>query len=199
MTEFSSAERARGRRKVLLIAAVFFLPVAGSFALYYGGFWRPGDSSARGELIQPTRTLEITGLRNADGSPAGDQPLKDKWSIVYIGDGGCDEACKTALTYGRQSWIALGKDADRVRRVFLSIANCCNDSWLGIEQPGIVAIDASSPEAAKLLQQFPGEHAKSLYVVDPLGNLVLRHDADHVVNKALLTDLKKLLKLSHIG
>jgi hypothetical protein len=88
---------------------------------------------------------------------------------------------------------------DRVRRVFLSTANCCNQSWLEAQQPGILVIDASSPEAAKLLDRFPGDHSKSLYVVDPLGNLVLRHDADHVVNKDLLTDLKKLLKLSHIG
>ena len=38
----------------------------------------------------------------------------------------------------------------------------------------------------------------SLYIVDPLGNLMMRHDAAHT-SKDLLTDLKKLLKLSHIG
>ncbi len=198
MTEISPAERARGRRKVLLLAAIFFLPVAVSFALYYGGL-RPKDSAAKGELIQPTRTLEIVGLRNLDGSPAGEEALQQKWSIVYIGDGGCDEACETALTYGRQSRLALGKDMGRVQRVFLSTGNCCDREYLDAEQRGIVTLDASSPEAAKLVAQFPGEHGKALYVVDPLGNLVMRHDADHVVNKDLLTDLKKLLKLSHIG
>jgi hypothetical protein len=195
----SEADRARGRRKVLLIGAFFFLPVAASFALYYTGWWRPEGSSAKGELMQPPRTLDIRGLHTADGSPSDATPLTTKWSIVYIGDGRCDASCQTALIYGRQSWLALGKEADRVQRVFLSTGNCCNNELLAAEHQGIVTLDASSPEAAALLGQFPGDRTKSLYVVDPLGNLVFRHDADKVVNKDLLTDLKKLLKLSHIG
>ena len=42
------------------------------------------------------------------------------------------------------------------------------------------------------------EHARSLYIVDPLGNLMMRHDGERT-SKDLLSDLKKLLKLSHIG
>lgn len=190
--------RARGRRMVLLIAAIFLLPVVASFALYFSGYWRPEGSSAQGQLLEPVRTLQVTGLRTAEGAGA-DDALGHKWSIVYIGDGRCDEACRTALVYGRQSRLALAQEMDRVQRVFLSTGNCCDQAWLGAEQPGLVTLDASSAEAAKLLAQFPGDHARSLYVVDPLGNLVMRHDADRVVNKALLTDLKKLLKLSHIG
>ena len=53
-------------------------------------------------------------------------------------------------------------------------------------------------EAQALLAQFPADRAHSLYIVDPLGNLMMRHDASHTT-KDLLTDLKKLLKLSHIG
>ena len=49
-----------------------------------------------------------------------------------------------------------------------------------------------------MLAQFPGERAHSLFIVDPLGNLMMRHDASHTT-KDLLSDLKKLLKLSHIG
>jgi len=59
-----------------------------------------------------------------------------------------------------------------------------------------VALDASG--AQQLLAQFPADHDHSLYIVDPLGNLMMRHDAAHT-SKDLLTDLKKLLKLSHIG
>jgi hypothetical protein len=38
----------------------------------------------------------------------------------------------------------------------------------------------------------------SIYVVDPLGNLMMRFDARENP-KGLLSDMKKLLKLSHIG
>jgi hypothetical protein len=194
-----SDARPRGQRNVLLVASIFFVPVIVVFALYYGGLWSPSGTSAKGELIHPARPLEVAGLRLPDGKPAGIEAFQGKWSLIYIGDGACDEACRTALTYGRQTRLAAGKDMDRVQRLFITTANCCNQEYLDREQQGLVLLDASSPETQKLLAQFPGDRVKSLFVVDPLGNLMMRHDATQVINKDLLTDLKKLLKLSHIG
>jgi hypothetical protein len=191
--------RVRGRRNFLLLAALFLVPVLVVFAMYYGRLWTPSGSSAKGELVNPAQPLAVAGLRHTDGSAAGMEVFRDKWSLLYIGDGACDEACRIALTYGRQTRIAMGKDIDRVQRVFLTTGNCCDNQYLGTEQPGLVTLDASSDEARALLAQFPGERRLSLYIVDPLGNLMMRHDATQVINKDLLTDLKKLLKLSHIG
>jgi hypothetical protein len=87
----------------------------------------------------------------------------------------------------------------RVQRVLFATANCCDQAYLSTEQPGLIVLDASSPDAQKLLAQFPGERAQTIFIVDPLGNLMMRHDASQVINKDLLSDLKKLLKLSHIG
>ena len=189
----------RGRRGFLLIAAMFLLPVAVVFALYYGGVWRPAGSSAKGELVHPARPLQVVGLRYPNGSAAGAELFQGKWSLLYIGDGACDEACRTALTYTRQSRLALNNEMTRVQRVLLSTGNCCDQAYLGSEQQGLIAVDASSPEAQNLLAQFPGDRGHTIFIVDPLGNLMMRHDASKVINKDLLTDLKKLLKLSHIG
>lgn len=194
-----SDARARGRRNFLLIAAMFLLPVAVVFALYYGGIWSPSGSSAKGELIHPARPLNVAGLARIGGGTTGAEIFQDKWSLIYIGDGACDAACRTALTYGRQTRLAVGKDMDRVQRVFLATANCCDQQYLDSEQPGLIVLDASSPAAGTFLAQFPGDRATSLYIVDPLVNLMMRHDATRVINKDLLSDLKKLLKLSHIG
>ncbi len=95
--------------------------------------------------------------------------------------------------------VAVGKDMDRVQRVFLSTGHCCDRRYFDNEQQGLITLDASSPEGQKFLAQFPGERRTSLYIVDPLGNLMMRHNATQVINKDLLSDLKKLLKLSHIG
>jgi cytochrome oxidase Cu insertion factor (SCO1/SenC/PrrC family) len=190
--------RSRGRRQLLIVAAVFLLPVFGAFALYYGKLWRPAGSSSKGELIQPARPLAIAGLRHVDGTPADPAELRDKWTLLYIGDGACDADCRTALVFGRQSRLALNNDMTRVQRVFLATSHCCDMDYLNAEHPGLVALDASSPEAQPLLAQFPGDHPHSLFIVDPLGNLMMRHDASHTT-KDLLSDLKKLLKLSHIG
>ena len=190
--------RARGRRTLLIVAALFLVPVAVAFTLYYGKLWHPANSSSKGELINPARPLVVAGLRHPDGTPAGSQVLGGKWTLIYIGDGRCDEACRNALVFGRQSRLALNNEMTRVQRVLLATANCCDNEYFAREQEGLIALDASSPEAAALLAQFPEAREHSLFIVDPLGNLMMRHDASHTT-KDLLSDLKKLLKLSHIG
>ena len=190
--------RRRGRRTLLLVAALFLLPVALAFALYYGIAWRPSGSSSKGELITPARPLATTALRQPDGTAAGSDALQGKWSIVYVGDGACDDDCRASLVYARQSRLALNNEMSRVQIVMLASAHCCQRD---LEQyvPGIRLFDASGIDAAPLLAQFPDQRrARSLFIVDPLGNLMMRHDAAET-SKDLLTDLKKLLKLSHIG
>ena len=190
--------RRHGRRMFLIIAAVFLLPVAASFALYYGKLWRPAGSASKGELITPARPLAVAGLRHPDGTPANSDVLSGKWTLIYIGDGHCDDACRNALVLGRQSRLALNNEMTRVQRVMLATANCCDNEYFAREQAGLIALDASSKEASALLAQFPAAREHSLFIVDPLGNLMMRHDASHTT-KDLLSDLKKLLKLSHIG
>jgi len=190
--------RARGRRTLLIVAAVFLLPVAVAFTLYYGKLWRPAESSSKGQLIDPARPLVVGGLRNADGTAADPSALIGKWTLLYIGDGRCDDACRTALVFGRQTRLALNNEMTRVQRVFLATGNCCATDYFAREQAGLVALDASAPEAAALLAQFPDAREHTLFIIDPLGNLMMHHDAS-VTTKGLLSDLKKLLKLSHIG
>ena len=190
--------RSRGRRQLLKVAAVFLLPLVAAFALYYGKLWRPTGSSSKGELIAPARPLMVAGLRHADGTPADANPFQDKWTLLYIGDGACDADCRTALIFARQSRLALNNEMTRVQRVFLATGNWCANDYFKAEHPGLIALDAASPAAQPLLAQFPAERAHALFIVDPLGNLMMRHDASHT-SKDLLEDLKKLLKLSHIG
>jgi hypothetical protein len=190
--------RRRGRRMFFLLAALFLLPVVLAFALYYGNVWRPSGSSSKGELITPARPLDAVGLKMPDGTAAGSEVLLGKWSIVYVGDGACDNDCRTALVFARQSRLALNNEMTRVQIVMLANEHCCEPA---IDQhvPGIRVFDASSIEAVPLLALFPDQkRARSLFIVDPLGNLMMRHDAAQT-SKDLLTDLKKLLKLSHIG
>jgi hypothetical protein len=97
----------------------------------------------------------------------------------------------------RQTRVLLAQDMDRVQRVFVAEQNCCNLSFLHTEHPGLALL--TPLDAAAWLAEFPRtDTAHSLYVVDPLGNLMMRFDARQNP-KGLLTDLQKLLKLSHIG
>jgi hypothetical protein len=99
----------------------------------------------------------------------------------------------------RQTRLALNNDMTRVERVFLASDACCDLAFLAREHAGLRVLDASGPAARPLLAQFPAagrEHM--LFIVDPLGNLMMSYDA-RTGPRGLLEDLKKLLALSHVG
>lgn len=196
----------RGQRQLLLIAALFFVPLAVAFWLYYGPVaWRPAGGTNKGELINPAVPLPEVALQRPDGTVLQADWLRGKWTIAYLGAGDCDEQCRKALYLSRQSRIALNKDMERVQRAFIATGPCCDQRFIATEHPDlIVALLDDEPDARTLLAAIPAlggvppAQARRLYLIDPLGNLVLSYPAA-APDKALLSDLKKLLRLSHIG
>ncbi|HEY2589969.1 MAG TPA: hypothetical protein VGI35_00150 [Steroidobacteraceae bacterium] len=191
----------RNLRTILALAALFVLPVAGSFWLYYGASWRPAGHVNRGELIRPARPLPdvplpIVGSAGVRGAAAN--VFSKRWALVYVGDGGCDRRCQYALYVTRQTWLALNRDASRVERVFLATGNCCAATALS-NAHGLIVQDASVSSGRELLAAFPREDREEMiFLVDPLGNLMMRYDLRRDP-KGLLQDLRLLLQLSHIG
>jgi hypothetical protein len=185
-------QRLRARLMLLLIAALFVGPLSLSFALYYGWHWRPAGQTNHGTLIEPPRPLTALGATAA---------LRDKWSLVYVGTGDCDDECRATLYYIRQTYLGLAQLMPRAQQVFLVTGDCCDRAWLGHEHPSLITIDLSRADAAAaaLLAQFPQDHrASTIFIVDPKGNLMMRYDA-HASPRGLHEDLEQLLKLSHIG
>jgi len=198
-TAIDPTMRKRNLRTVGLLAAIFFLPLIASFYMYYGSEWRPVASTEHGELYRPARPLPQAELRDSKGQVAPVNVFGEKWALVYVGGGACDDVCKSSLYFMRQTRLSLNNEMTRLNRVFLATAACCDNEFLDREHPGLLTLDASGPEAASLIAAFPAaDRERSLYIVDPLGNLVMRYDTRDTP-KGLLDDLKKLLKLSHIG
>ena len=192
--------RTRNLRLLAMLGCLFLLPLALAFWVYYGTDWRPVRTVNHGELITPARPLPAVHLQPAietDAPPA--ELFHRKWSLVYVGDGQCDDTCRKSLYVMRQTRLSLNNEMGRVERVFLTTANCCAKDYLAHEHPGLHVFDASSTAAQSLLNVFPvADREQSLFIVDPLGNLMMRYDVRQNP-KGLLQDLKKLLSLSHIG
>jgi len=223
----TSAEELRNRNLLTLagLATLFLIPLLGSVWLYYGTGWRPAGHVNHGELISPPRPLPkvslpcVTLADPAAGTglpgrlPAGQTPgtragelsapapdlFRGTWTLAYVGDGSCDAACRQTLYVMRQTQRALGMDMPRVSRVFLVTGNCCALAFLAREQAGLEVLDATGTPGQQLLSEFPqGDRTHSLFVVDPLGNLMMRYDVRRNP-RGLLIDLRKLLALSDIG
>jgi hypothetical protein len=201
----SARLRARNLRTLALLAALFFLPLLLAFLTYYGSPWRPARHVNHGLLISPPVVLPQFSLPQllpppaAAATPAAPDAWQGHWSLVYIGAGGCDADCRATLYVMRQTRLALGTDMTRVRRVFLAAAPCCDRELLGREHAGLTVLDAAGPSGQSLLGAFPHagrEH--TLFLVDPLGNLMMSYDARQNP-RGLLLDLKNLLRLSQIG
>ena len=190
----SGAAPARRSRAVLwLVVALAAAPVAASYLLYY--FWPPSRTVNYGALIEP-RPLPDVPLALADGSPFRLAQLKGKWVLVSLDSGACDAACDRKLLYMRQLRLTQGKEMERVERAWLISDGAAPRAGAADPYPGTWVVRAD----AGLLRLFPapGSPSDHIYVVDPLGNLMMRHDARQNP-KGFLQDLKVLLKYSQIG
>jgi hypothetical protein len=190
--------RARNLRTLGALAALFFLPLLLAFLFYYGS-WHPAGHVNHGVLIIPARALPAVRLRRISAPAAPGTPLRNQWSLVYVADGACEQACRQTLYLMRQTRLALNNDMTRVERVLLARGDCGDCADLVRDNPGLTVLAAGGPEATALVAQFPAPRREhSLFVVDPLGNLMMSYDVRQDPH-GLLEDLKKLLRLSHIG
>jgi hypothetical protein len=175
---------ARARFKLALLALFFAAPPLLAW-LAYRLHWAPGTRSNYGELIAPPRRLAEAPLA----------ALRGKWVLVSFDGAACDAYCQKKLYFMRQLQRAQGKDQARVVRLWL-----LTDA--GRPRPDLLAaFEGTRVEpAGALAARFPVSGALSdhLYIVDPLGNLMMRYPRDPNPSR-MLKDLQRLLKVSGIG
>jgi hypothetical protein len=206
MTQLTAHDR-RQRRILIGVALMFFAPLALAFYLYYGKYWHPGGRVNAGELIEPARPLPALALPLAAPSPGTGalqtEPrfLRGKWTFLYVQHGRCDDECRRYLYDTRQVRLALDREMDRVQRVFISDSDCCDSKELRAAHPDLIAISSSpadEPLLALLPQTSGALNSDRIYLIDPLGNLMMFYTAD-AKPKGMLEDMKRLLRLSSIG
>lgn len=186
-----------GRWKMLLVLLVCAAPVIASYVTYY--FVRPEARRVFGELVSPQRPLpDLRGLDPA-GASINLRSLKGQWLLVTVSGGACAELCQRNLYLQRQMRESLGRDKDRVERVWL-----VNDQD-ALDQPLLAAFrDATvlrvdAPALAQWLRPAAGQAlADHLYLVDPMGNWMMRFPPrlDAGTAAKAKRDLERLLRAS---
>lgn len=185
----------RGRIKMLLIFLVCATPVIASYVSFY--FLKPAGRVNHGTLIEPAQPLSDAALKLTDGHPARLSEYRGKWVLLTVDAGDCAEACRDKLFKMRQLRTMQGKDRDRVERVWLISDEAPLETMLMREYDGMRMLRAT---ASPLLGELPfsGRQSDQIYLIDPLGNLVMRYPRDADPMK-MSRDLSRLLKYSRIG
>ena len=184
----------RGRLQLGIIALAFFGPMILATWMYATGQLHPSGSTNHGRLIDPVINLEeaLSGsspILTATGAP---------WRLLYANEASCDESCRDALHRLRQIRLMLGKDMDRVGRIFLHGESQPDNAALLEPHPGLITM--SDKALGKTLDESRPQDlpAGGIYLVDPLDNLIMYFSPD-IVPRDMADDLKHLLRLSRIG
>ena len=186
---------AAGRWKMLLVLLVCVAPIVASYFTYY--VIRPEGRRNFGELIDPQRPLPAISARTLEGQVVQLPSLKGQWLLMTVSGGGCDTSCEKNLYFQRQIREAFGKEMERVDRVWLITDDVAVNPALLPALKGATVLRVPADALAQWLQPekdaaLPGH----LYLVDPLGNWMMRFppDMDAATAAKAKRDLDRLLR-----
>ncbi len=189
----------QGRIKMLLVLLVCAAPVIASYLAFY--VLRPQARSNYAALIQPSRSLPALALRNLDGQPVVAASLRGQWLLLALGPARCTDACERRLYVQRQLREMLGREKDRLDKLWLVTdageVPALLRASLQVGGPADVTIlRADRAALAQWLEPQSGQALEDhLYLVDPMGEWMMRVPVEPDPTR-LKRDLERLLRAS---
>ena len=194
---FDPGRTAAGRWKMLAVLLVCAAPVIASYYTYY--VIRPEGRRVYGELIDPQRPLPAVAGQPLEGAARPLASLRGQWLLLTVAGGGCDARCQQHLYLQRQIREGLGREKDRVDRVWLIPDAAAVPEALrpAVRDATVLRVDGAA--LSSWLAPAPG-HAldEHLYLVDPMGHWMMRFPAGMDVPAAARAkrDIERLLRAS---
>ena len=179
---------ASSHRTLLALIGLTIAPVAASYFTYY--VVKPARPHTVGELlqIQPLPTLPAI---DQNGAPVDLGALKGKWLLLTSTGKECGPACRKNLFTMQQLRLAQGREKHRVERLLLTAQPLAPVQGEGAQ--GMHVWHDSGQLAQRLPVSESHDASHFFYVIDPLGNQVLRY-RDDTDPGAMIREIGKLLK-----
>lgn len=197
-TKVLEAKKRSGRWKLLVVIAICASPLFASYFTYY--VIKPESRTNYGTILDP-RAHELPSLAETelDGTATSLEALRGKWLMIRVGVSECEQTCQSQLHDMRQLRTAQGKERDRLERVWLITDENPVETIVLREYDGTHFIRVDPQAIEFWLPTEEGTTASDhIYMMDPLGNLMMRFPKDADPNR-IKRDLYKLLKASRIG
>ncbi|WP_442124247.1 SCO family protein [Massilia sp. 2TAF26] len=191
-------QRKRGRWMLWLVLLVCASPLIASYFTFY--VLKPEKRNNYGTLIdQRAHPIPAMATTTLDGKPVALDQFKGKWVMLMVAPGACGEACRKQLFAMRQLRLMQGKEQDRIERVWLIDDKEPLDTIVIREFDGTHMLRADAQAVANWLPADPGTGVTDhIYMIDPLGHLMMRFPKDPEPRK-VYKDINKLLKASSVG
>lgn len=193
------------KKRLVIIFALFLIPllIAAIWYILLPDDYKPGKTTNNGNLIQPIYPVQAFEQQTKGGASFSGKDLEKKWTLVHLINGNCDEACSKWLYHTRQIRIALAEDMDRVNRLAVvdTAQAATGNAKMWESHPDMQVIVGGEGGLGKQIRTHTAEQKypeNSVFLIDPLGNLMMQFPPD-LDPKKLMKDLEKLLKLSRIG
>jgi hypothetical protein len=184
-----------GRWKMFAVLLVCVAPILASYFTYY--VIRPEGRRNFGDLIDPQRPLPAISGRTLEGQVVQLPSLKGQWLLATVSSGACDARCEKNLYFQRQMREALGKEMGRVDRVWFITDDAPVAPGLLPALKGATVLRVPPAALSQWLQPEQGKDLQNhLYVVDPIGNWMMRFppDMDAASAAKAKRDMDRLLR-----
>jgi hypothetical protein len=183
----------------LLIGLITAGPLLLAVLAHLGAFGsKPFPTLANDErvLFEPPVPMPLGELPSPTGETLPADWARYRWSLIYAKMSPCEAQCVQDLNTLRQIHGALGRDQDRVQRVYLTAAGAGDPA--DAEGFRVGRLDSAAGQALIEVLGRQRLQAGRVFVVDPLGNLVLSYPAN-ADRRRLLNDIERLLDVSQVG
>ena len=175
------------KKEFWMLLAMFILPIAFGTLFFYANPNYFSESTVNyGELVRPVIATDESDI-GIDGSAS----LQGIWTMVYVSSR-CDEACEKAVADMKTIRTLMNADMRRIQRMIIIKDNSTPTS----DDKGLIRARVTSEKLTQSLKKYTGN---AIFLIDPIGNIMLYYEPKNIDIRLVIKDLKRLFKYSRIG
>ena len=175
------------RKEFWVLLAMFVMPIAFGTLFFYANPNYFSESTVNyGELVRP-----VIATDGDDIEIEGDASLQGIWTMVYVSNR-CDDACEKAVADMKTIRTLMNDDMRRIQRMII-----IEDSSTPISNDE--SLIKARLNSEKIKQRLKKYTENAIYLIDPIGNIMLYYEPQNIDIRLVIKDLKRLFKYSRIG
>ena len=175
------------KKEFWMLLAMFILPIAFGTLFFYANPNYFSESTVNyGELVRP-----VIATEDSDIEIDGDASLQGIWTMVYVSSR-CDDVCEKAVVDMKTIRTLMNADMRRIQRMIIIEDNSTPTS----DDKALIKARITSEKLTQSLKKYT---ENTIYLIDPIGNIMLYYEPQNTDIRLVIKDLKRLFKYSRIG